>query len=135
MNTVTQYQTLFKCLLASFPASLKTPLGPCHTLCTTNTHAQWKFLMFDWCPASQLDVIDTLYPSPRLSGAQFAIAFSVSTPFFMRRVRVTVTKPPFCFSPRPSRWRSMNQGFKVGWGLHLHMHVCSCQTLTSLWSG
>lgn len=51
--------------------------------------------MSDWCPVAQLDVIDPLYPSPRLSGAQFAVTLSVSTLIFMRRVRVTVTNHPF----------------------------------------
>ncbi len=82
-------------MLASFLASLKTPLGPRHTLYTTNTHAQWKSLMFDWCSVAHLDMIDPLYPSPRLSGAQFAVTLSVSTLIFMRRVRVTITNHPF----------------------------------------
>ncbi len=51
--------------------------------------------MFDWCSVAHLDMIDPLYPSPQLSGAQFAVTLSVSTLIFMRRVRVTITKHPF----------------------------------------
>lgn len=131
MNNEYRY-TLFKCLLASFLASLKTPLGPCHTLYTTNTHAQWKSLMFDWCPVAQLDMIDPLYPLPRLSGAQFAVTLSVSTLIFMRRVRVTVTIHPFVshlVRLSDAQWIKLLKWAGV-------CIVCSCQTpiWISLWS-
>lgn len=78
----------------------KDSLGPSpHSSYNTHTHTQSKTFRFDWCPAAQLDVIDHLrwlYPSPRLSGAQFAVTLSASALFLMRLcVCLTVTFCPF----------------------------------------